>query len=172
MELAEAQIEATEILKKIAPFCVEIAIAGSVRRRRPEVNDIEIVLIPKEVPDMNALLPMYVRCPDLIDAINKWPAVRGEPTGKYTRRIIRPGVEVDFFLVDRDNWGLQLALRTGSAEFSHHVLAHGWCVAGCEGRGGHLFRGDKMIPVRTEHELFELIGHRWVEPELREYSHG
>ncbi len=46
MELEKAQIIADQVKNKLAPFCERIEIAGSIRRRRPFVHDIDIVAIP------------------------------------------------------------------------------------------------------------------------------
>ena len=81
---------------------------------------------------------------------------------------------LDLFMARRENWGLIFAIRTGSAAFSHSVLASGWCRAGFVSEGGMLRRATcgratcrSPVPVREERELFELIGVKWVEPEGR-----
>jgi DNA polymerase/3'-5' exonuclease PolX len=45
------------LVKAIAPYCERIEIAGSVRRKKADVKDIEIVAIPRweERPDMSSL---------------------------------------------------------------------------------------------------------------------
>jgi hypothetical protein len=54
--------------------------------------------------------------------VNQWPAVKGRPTGKYTQRQLPEGIALDLFVADADNWGLQLAIRTGSWQFSKYLL--------------------------------------------------
>ena len=44
MELQEAQKFANQIVEHISPFCERIAVAGSIRRRKPIVRDVDIVL--------------------------------------------------------------------------------------------------------------------------------
>ena len=46
--LEVAQKIAVDICYKLQPFCEKINIAGSVRRKKPEVKDIEIVCVPKQ----------------------------------------------------------------------------------------------------------------------------
>jgi len=48
MNYTEANRIAEDILDRVAPTCVRSSIAGSVRRREPEVHDIELVLEPKQ----------------------------------------------------------------------------------------------------------------------------
>lgn len=43
MNLTDAQVIAEKIKAELSPFCIKCEIAGSVRRERPEPNDIEIM---------------------------------------------------------------------------------------------------------------------------------
>jgi DNA polymerase/3'-5' exonuclease PolX len=47
MKLQPATVIAAEIIEALYPHCVEIQVAGSVRREMPIVKDVEIVLISK-----------------------------------------------------------------------------------------------------------------------------
>lgn len=55
MEHKRALLIATNLLNDLLPFCERAEIAGSVRRLKPEVKDIEIVVIPK----MRKVLDMF-----------------------------------------------------------------------------------------------------------------
>ena len=59
MPLAQAQGYAEKVLEWLGPFCERIEVAGSIRRRRPEVNDVDIVVIPK-VTEQRDLLGQVV----------------------------------------------------------------------------------------------------------------
>ena len=162
MRLADAQLIAEEIRATLAPLCERCEIAGSIRRQRPEIGDIEIVCVRR-----NRDLPAFIR------AVERWQRIKGLPTGLYTQRRHSSGMKLDIFMVTPDTWGLQIAIRTGSAKFSHKVLARGWCAKGYESKGG-LLRvrtndgGGEIIPVREERDLFDLIGIPWREPTDRE----
>jgi DNA polymerase/3'-5' exonuclease PolX len=67
-----------------------------------------------------------------------------------------------------DNWGLQLAIRTCSADYSHYELAARWSRLGYRSANAILTRGDEVVHVREEEDLFRLIGLPWVPPEKRE----
>lgn len=47
MKHSTALVIAEKIKAQLAPHCDRIEIAGSIRRKKPEVKDIEIVVIPK-----------------------------------------------------------------------------------------------------------------------------
>jgi DNA polymerase/3'-5' exonuclease PolX len=163
MKLNQATEIAERIKNELAPFCDRIEIAGSIRRRKPEVGDIEIVAIPKRVEE-GMLFSNIVTHPKFCILVNRWPAIKGKATGKYTQRILPEGIKLDLFMADADNWGLIFAIRTGSAAYSHHVLANAWCRAGYHSMSGHLVKGFHKIPVREERDLFDLIGISWAEP--------
>ena len=163
MELKQATEIAERIRTDLAPYCDRIEIAGSIRRRKPEVGDIEIVAIPSQVEE-GLLFSNMVIHPKFCILVNRWPAVKGKPTGKYTQRILPEGIKLDLFMADINNWGLIFAIRTGSAAFSHKVLATSWVRAGFHSLDGHLVKGFHKIPAREERDLFDMIGVPWKEP--------
>ena len=164
MNLIEAQHIAAEVLSVLAPHCERIEIAGSIRRRKPEVGDIEIVAIPKTCPLGLFADTDPIAIPEFCDIVNRWPAIKGKPTGKYTQRVLPDDIILDLFIARQENWGLIFAIRTGSAAYSHHVLASAWCRAGYHSMDGMLVKGFHKVPVREERDLFTLIGLPWAEP--------
>lgn len=157
----DAAIEvADQALRLIAPHCHRAEIAGSIRRRKPEVGDIEIVAIPKPYD-----IGLFES--GLAAVVNRWPKVKGELPCKYTQRILPSGMKLDLFFATPENWGLILAIRTGSADYSHHVLAAGWVKRGYKSVDGMLTANGKPIPVREERDLFTLIGIPPVDPTKR-----
>lgn len=46
MQLAQAKTIAEGLVEAFKPYCRRVQIAGSIRRERPEVKDIEIVAVP------------------------------------------------------------------------------------------------------------------------------
>jgi DNA polymerase/3'-5' exonuclease PolX len=112
---------------------------------------------------------MAEREPGFIRVVNRWFAVKGNAmTGRYTQRVLPEGIKLDLFMATPDNFGLLMAIRTGSAEYSHQVLAKGWRRLGYESKGGILWKDGQPTYIRTEQELFDLLGILWLEPELRE----
>lgn len=165
MEYSEAMAIAKQKLEMIAPHCERCEIAGSLRRRKSEVKDIEILAIPK--PYERGLLES-----GLASVVNKWEKVKGDMIYgkvKYTQRILPEGIKLDLFFANEDNWGLLYATRTGSADFSYKTLARGWVKQGYRGVDGYLTRDGEIIPVREEEDLFKLIKIPFVNPEDRNH---
>ena len=156
---------ATEIAERIkaelAPHCDRIEIAGSIRRRKAFVGDIEIVAIPKPYD-------VGLFASGIAPIVNAWPKVRGELPCKYTQRMLPDGIALDLFFATRENWGLIYAIRTGSAEYSHRVLAHGWSVRGFKSVEGVLHNSaGRPVATPEEEDLFRIAGVAWVPPEKR-----
>jgi DNA polymerase (family 10) len=163
LPLAAAQHIAVGVMQQLEPHCEVISLAGSIRRDRPTIGDIEIVCVPKAYH----ATPLF--CSGLATVVNQWEKVRGELPCKYTQRILPEGIRLDLFMVHPDGYGLQRAIRTGSADWGRTVLAPAWVRAGYHSEGGLLRHADgSVVPVRTEPELFRLIDLPWVDPRDRE----
>lgn len=158
IELGKAEKIADEVKAKLAEHCERIEIAGSVRRRKPFVGDVEIVCIPKRTK-------AGFRSPSWVLAVmNLGRILKGEPTnGKYVQ--VLSSVVLDIFTARPDNWGLIFAIRTGSATFSHR-LACAWVAAGYKSVAGKLVRRSDKAEIETpeEKDVFALAGMPFIGP--------
>jgi DNA polymerase (family 10) len=161
VKLEQALTIAERVRAELLPHCERVEIAGSVRRRKPEVGDIEIVAIPK--PYDVGLFSSGIAL-----VVDRWPIVRGHLPCKYTQRTLPEGIALDLFFATPENWGLIFAVRTGSADFSHEALACRWVKLGYHSKDGMLHdRENNPVPVREEEDLFALLGRPWIPPEAR-----
>ncbi|HET8885572.1 MAG TPA: hypothetical protein VFM70_04375 [Salinimicrobium sp.] len=160
MEIQKALFIAERVKTLLAPHCIRIEIAGSIRRKKPEVKDIEIVAIPK--PYQTGLFE-----DGIATVVNQWQKVKGDLPCKYTQRILPEGIKLDLFFAEPGNWGLILAIRTGSAAYSHKILAAGWVKRGYKSEGGFLSASGKTIMIPEEIDLFTRLGLPFLEPEKR-----
>jgi DNA polymerase/3'-5' exonuclease PolX len=173
-------LEAFEIAERnvaqLSPWCDRIEIAGSVRREKTEVGDIEIVCIPSTVEELGLFGAVSrVRVPEFAQTVRNLDGrgrlVKGDPeTGKYMQVEYPDGLAVDIFTATPRNWGLIYAIRTGSAAYSHKVLARGWVKKGFRSADGMLTKGGEEREIREEKDLFDLIGIPMIEPRNREYK--
>ncbi len=188
MDLERAEILAEQVVIWLEPACERIAVAGSVRRRKPEVHDVELVLISHRDPGLfgtggeshvERLLPRLIREGKL--AFD----TRVKRNGPRLKRLVLPdwGLVVELYIADRDNFGNLLTIRTGDAEFSHRLVTNrhlGGCMPyGMRQADGYLWRkvggedqhypdGYEKVPCPDEESFFGALGiDRVPRPELR-----
>ena len=115
---------------RMASTAHRIVEAGSIRRRKPQPNDIELVIEPRF--DGAGLNLFDARCQTLIErgVLEKRASRSGSTAwGEKAKRSVYfvPGsdavVPVDLFSVlNASYWGTILAIRTGPADFNRHLF--------------------------------------------------
>ena len=140
--------QALEIAEKykglLVPWCEPnyCEVAGSVRRQRPECGDVEIVCVPKTVH----LIPFA-------ETVRQWWKVKGEPTGRYTKRRLYEGIDLDLFITNKKDFARQLVVRTGSANYSAKVIAMAWVKKGWRGTEDGLRLEKECVPIKAKGAL-------------------
>jgi len=168
MNYLEALTKAQEIKGLLVPHCFKIEIAGSIRRKKPNnIKDIEIVCIPKPY-STGIFIDGFAKI------VNKWEKKKGDLKGvgrsKYTQRLWTDGTKIDIFITTQKSFGKILAIRTGSADFSHKILAKRWRELGYVGRDGilcDLVTGESVEDFPTEESFFSFLNIDYIEPEFR-----
>lgn len=156
---------ADRLIADLQPYCDRIEIAGSVRRKKPNPKDLELVCITKKLAQHDLFGNVIYELPvkGFINEVNKFKKVKGDPDGRYTQRILSSGLKLDLFIVNALNWGYQFTIRTGSHLFSKKMAAR-WVQLGFKGLDGFLTKAGVIIPMNEEKELFELLKMDWVDP--------
>lgn len=169
MQYLDALKTANEVKDLLAPFCERIEIAGSIRRQKSEVKDIEIVAIPK--PYETGLF-----CSGLATVVEEWEAIKGQleykgrpgvKACKYTQRRLPNGMILDLFFANATNWGYIFALRTGPSEFNISRLIPAAKKQGYHFMNGYLHYGKKAIPTPEEADLFKILQLPFIAPVAR-----
>lgn len=176
--LSEADQRAKAVVAMLSPFCERIAIAGSIRRRREDVGDIEIVCVPKvEMTGMFCDEPLCLlthECNRLL--AQKIIAHRLDKNGRASygakfKRLTVDGFPLDLFSTTTDQFGVIFAIRTGPSDWSKRLVTRkeygGMMPAGMCISEGWLMNSDQRIPCREERDLFAAIGAEWVNPQDR-----
>lgn len=181
--LSVVRPRAEDLVRALAPSCVRIMIAGSVRRLRPEVADIEVVAVPKietfeRLVEEDLLHFKRTTQWNFLEEVLRRIVPRFEKDGERYKKFFYPldeerRIAVDLFLATPDNFGLILFIRTGPAEYSKAVIggrlrARGFCSH--EGRVYHLVDGkptDAPLSTPEEDDIFRLAGMKPVPPAER-----
>ena len=156
------------IRKSIDNSCERIEIAGSCRRGKTRVSEVDMVVMSKTEVVPDGLFK--TKTINMVEKVLPFGTTGGPKAFKFTL-VAYPDMNVpfDMYLADRDNWGAILAIRTGPADFSK-ALVCGLLRNGMKQENGYVWRqntGEK-IPVPTEEEYFKLCGFDWIAPEKRQ----
>jgi DNA polymerase (family 10) len=156
--LGEILPEVKEILGKLKTLkeVEEISVAGSVRRMKETIGDVDILITtknPKKVMDFFVSLPGITKI---------W--VKG-PTKSSIR--LEQGFDVDLRVVQGKSYGSAIQYFTGSKE--HNIATRRLAMEkGLKLNEYGVFQGKKMIAGWTEESVYRVLGLPWIEPELRE----
>jgi DNA polymerase/3'-5' exonuclease PolX len=189
MDLIRAKNLADRLVDLFTPHVEKIDIAGSVRRECYKVNDIEIIAIPKKefIPtDLfgDGKWKVTTEFSNAVTAVIQ-NAIKGSVTGRYMQAILKGGMTMDLFIPQPHDYYRILAMRTGSDQYSHKVLANAWVRGGWVGTDLGLRRrydcadtpsGWKCInpnaeepPVwGSEEAFFDWLEVKWIHPKYRE----
>ncbi|MBS3748454.1 MAG: DNA polymerase/3'-5' exonuclease PolX [Candidatus Thermoplasmatota archaeon] len=146
-----------EYLKKISAI-KNISIAGSLRRRKETIGDIDI-LVSSSDPDR------------IMDAFSEYHLVDEVMLKGKTKTSVRlnDGIQVDLRVVEKKSFGSALQYFTGSKE--HNVLLRSLALKNDMklNEYGVFSKGtDEYLAGKTEQEVYETIGLPFIPPELRE----
>ena len=174
MPLERADRIVSRFIELFGPYCERIAVAGSVRRRKAKIGDIDMLAIPKATRDLLGQTFGDELADALNEAVAKGTIAKGDQWGDRKKKIILlDGTAIDLVSCEEDNWGSWLLIRTGPAEFNKAIVTNrgkggllpdGWRF----GESFRLFDADgNKLPTRDEREVFAALGLEWIEPERR-----
>lgn len=181
MKLEQAERIGGELIELLRPSCVRICLAGSIRREKAEVGDIEIVAVPHYTDVATGKLfatdeTRTSMLETMIQSLRKNNTLGDPPRkcdGPKHKKVIYEGAKIDLFIVTPPaDWGNILAIRTGPAEFSHMLVTQrrlgGAMPEDRYQADGALWdlHGNK-IPCENEGDFFAAIDVPHWDPPLR-----
>lgn len=150
-DYAKALSCAMYIFRLLQPHCERIHVAGSIRRLKQDVKDIEIVCEPKKIDRSTDLFGGTEKIPShefatALHTVTK-EVIKGNIKGRYmqiiTNSITCPDIKLDLFMPRTEDYYRQYAIRTGSAEYARHMIANAWSRKGWVGINGDLFKKNQ-----------------------------
>lgn len=166
---------ADKIIGEINATCERVEVAGSIRRKKVIVGDIEIVCIPKYSLDLlgqpyESLLD--VKLDSLVAQGRLNFEVGGERYKKYYIDYNGKRIYVDIFITTPDRWGVIFAIRTGSANFSKRLVTKksqgGFCPNDMYVSDGYVWHNGFRCETPEERDVFALFGMQYIKPSERE----
>ena len=156
--LSEALPLALDLRAALAshPAARRVEVAGSLRRRRETVNDIDLIA---SATDPAAFMRGFTTHP-LVAAV-----LAHGPTKASVR--LKTSIQADLRVVAEAEFPFALHHFTGSME--HNVAIRNRAIArGLKMNEYGLFEGETPLPCRDEAAIFERLGLAYIPPELRE----
>jgi DNA polymerase (family 10) len=136
----------------------KINIAGSLRRMRETIGDLDILACAK---DPDAVIDHFIRYPEVAQVLAKGTT--------KSSALLNDNLQVDLRVVEEKSFGAALQYFTGSKD--HNVILRGLAIKkGFKLNEYGLFdkTTEKYIAGKTEKEIYKKIGLQYIEPELRE----
>ena len=133
-----------------------IMIAGSVRRMKETIGDVDI-LVTSDKPEK--VMQRFVKLPDVSH-------VYGRGKTKTNVRLSN-NLDADLRVVPAESWGAALCYFTGSK--AHNIALRNIAIKKDWKLNEYgIHKGKKQIAGKSEKELYSKLGLDYVEPELRE----
>jgi DNA polymerase (family 10) len=158
--LKKAEKTANSIVSQLKPMkeVLQISAAGSLRRKRESVRDIDILVSSKQ-PEK--VIDTFTKLKEVEKVLAKGPT-------KATVNL-KSGVQVDLRVLPPESWGAGLFYFTGSKTYNIEMrkiaIKKGYKLSeyGLFDR-----QSGKMLAGKTEEEICKKLGVKWIRPEERE----
>lgn len=141
---------------------VGVSVAGSTRRRKETVGDVDFLVAIKDTTDkylVEKIMNTFVTMDEVVKVVGK-----GETKSSVRTR---NGLNMDLRLVKESSFGAALQYFTGSKE--HNIALRRIAMKmGYKLNEYGLFKNGRKIKGETEEEIYEKLGMEWIPPELRE----
>jgi len=158
IKLVDAEAVAAPLVEWLeqSPGVKQVSVAGSFRRRRETVGDLDILVTA-------------MRDSPVMDRFVAYDGVAETMSQGSTRATVRlrSGMQVDLRVVPQVSYGAALQYFTGSK--AHNIAVRTLAAKrGLKINEYGVFRGEKRVAGRTEQEVYARVGLGYIEPELRE----
>lgn len=141
------------------PNVEECQFAGSLRRRRDTVGDLDI-LVAAPTSGAHAIMDAFTTMPEVNEILAK-----GETKSSV---ILESGIQCDLRVIAKESFGAALQYFTGSKD--HNIAMRAIAVKkGLKvSEYGVFDKKEKKLAGKTEEDVYEAIGLSYIPPELRE----
>ena len=156
LDIAEQFVDPlVEYLKGLS-YVKEAVVAGSYRRRKETVGDLDIIAISEAGEKVSKAFVDYDSVSDVISQGKTKASVK-----------LRSGLQVDLRVVNKDSYGAALLYFTGSKAHNIH-LRHIAVDKGYKVNEYGNFTDDDYLLGETEEKIYEFFDMPFIVPELRE----
>jgi DNA polymerase (family 10) len=138
------------------PGVEKVVVAGSFRRMRETVGDLDILIVAKRDSEVMQRFAHYDEVAEVLSSGSARSSV-----------MLRCGLQVDVRVVEKVSFGAALCYFTGSK--AHNIALRRLAQErGLKLNEYGVFRGEARIAGDDEESVFASVGLPWIPPELRE----
>jgi DNA polymerase (family 10) len=150
--LASSIVESMKRTTRLA----KIEVAGSLRRMKEDIGDIDILATGS---GGKMVIAAFTGLPEVREVL-----ASGDTKGSI---VVEGGTQIDLRVVEEESYGAALQYFTGSKPHNIHLRSIARSKDIKINEYG-IFRNDKRIGGREEFEVYALLDMIWIPPELRE----
>ncbi len=153
--LAEALALADDLVAYFAGKNIEVKPAGSLRRGRSTVGDIDLLASDERACEL------FVSYPGVSTILERGPT--------RSSIVLRNGTQVDLRVIEKEGYGAALMYFTGSKE--HNIVLRNLAIEKSwklNEYGLFEVKGERRIAGKSEEEVYARLGLQFIPPELRE----
>ena len=147
--------EIEKYLKK-SKAAEKISIAGSVRRKKETIGDVDILIVSSRPKDV---IKQFISMPEIVK-------IWAKGATKSSVRL-KEGFDVDLRVIKEESFGAALQYFTGNKDHNIKLrkiaIEKGWKL-----NEYGLFQNKRRIAGRSEESIYKKLGLQWIPPELRE----
>jgi DNA polymerase/3'-5' exonuclease PolX len=163
LDLKEAEKLAEQTKAAVEAQCEQIEVAGSIRRQKTKVHDIDFVVVAKSDAE-------WQKISDKLKQLKAKPNCSGNSVIKAFVPCQNGFFQVDFYCAKPSNFGIHLLVRTGSAD--HNMWLAGYAISkGMRIKySAGLIKDLGVVAGETEKGVFEALGLPYPLPSEREIA--
>ncbi len=161
LDLEDAKAIANKVKDSVSQYCDKIEIAGSIRRQKAKVHDIDFVVVTKSDTEWQKIIEELKR-------LKAKPNCQGTSIIKALLPCQHGFFQIDFYRAQPSTFGILLLIRTGSAE--HNI----WLAGLAHSKGfqlkysSGLMKDGVSFAGETEESVFSALDLPCPVPQLRE----
>jgi DNA polymerase/3'-5' exonuclease PolX len=175
LPLERARQVAQNLLADLWPGCARAEIAGSVRRRRPDIGDLEIVVIPICQADLLGAAGQSM-LDDRLRVLEKNGLLRRLKWGPKYKQFELPHaapVKLDLNICTIETWGVRFLLSTGPADWNQRIVTPkdkgGLCPNYLRFKDNRIWKDARchrgeILDTPEEKDVFKVLGLTYREP--------
>lgn len=162
MNLIRAEAKANYLIKELEQFCDRIEVVGKIRRRKQDIDKIEILLAPKGAMLFGLMVKIVdLGCEGGMKAASKKVIILKDDLEE---------IEANLWFTTTDKWPIMFLVKTGGMKSNKRIAIlcedKKWQLSVQEGTIYN--ENGKKLPIKEEKDIFELLGIKYIEPSWRE----